>query len=112
MTISTAHRAAIAGLTIATGLTLGMTASTWNPYTRAVDAQVMPQESIDPPHAEGPILLSGYWEWVNTPLADSLAEGGAPDATTRDWEACKVHYDYAWTWVVCPDGYEENWRNW
>jgi hypothetical protein len=110
MTTSTATRTAIAGLAFASALTLGMTADTWNPYTRALDAQAATTHKA--PYPEGPILLGGYWEPVVPGLADSMAEGGAPDATTRDWESCKAHLDYAWSWVVCPDGYEEHWENW
>jgi hypothetical protein len=110
MTTTRTHRTAIAALAVATALTLGMTASTWNPYTRAVEAQASP--TLTSPYPEGPILLGGYWAPVEQGLADSLAEGGAPDATTRDWESCRVHLDYAWSWVVCPDGYQEHWENW
>jgi hypothetical protein len=30
-------------------------------------------------------LTVGPWHRIGQPLADALAEGGAPDATTRDW---------------------------
>jgi hypothetical protein len=46
------------------------------------------------------------WLPVDTGLADALAEGDAPDATTRDWEACLVQYGPTTT-VVCPDGWVE-----
>jgi len=51
------------------------------------------------------------WEPVNSFLADALAEGGAPDATTRNWEACMVKYRKNSTAVRCPDGYREKWSN-
>lgn len=49
------------------------------------------------------------WQPVDQELADALAEGEAPDATTRDWEACEWH-DHTNTGerhVRCPDGYEQ-----
>jgi len=46
------------------------------------------------------------WNLVPQELADALAEGGAPDATTRDWEVCRVRLDDT-TIVVCPDGWVE-----
>lgn len=112
MTTSTARRAAITTLVVASALTLGMTADTWNPYTRAIDNATAERMAPTSPYPEGPILLGGYWEPISQGLADSMAEGGAPDATTRDWEACRAHLDYAWSWVQCPDGYEEHWENW
>lgn len=40
------------------------------------------------------------WRPVDTGLADALAEGEQPDATTRHWERCFTNDFY----VVCPDG--------
>jgi hypothetical protein len=112
-TTRTARRAAITGLAIASALILGMTATTWNPYTRALDAQV--EQTISSPAPAGmdhaPILLGGYWDEVPMELGDALAEGGSPDATDRDWEACQVHWDADWTAVRCPDGYSESWAH-
>jgi hypothetical protein len=110
MTTSTAHRTAIAALAVATALTLGMTASTWNPYTRAVDnatAERM-EPAPEPTPLSYPVMLT-VWEPVSQELGDALAEGGAPDATTRDWESCEVKYDPDATLLRCPDGYTEIW---
>ncbi len=111
---------ALAVASIATAGVLGMTASSWNPYTRAIDSLSMPAPipepttiaQLDPAMQEAPIRLGGYWDRVEQELGDSLAEGAAPDADTRDWESCRVHFDYAWTWVQCPDHYQEAWWNW
>lgn len=43
---------------------------------------------------------------VDQPLADALAEGDKPDATTYDWESCLVSYGDTMI-VVCPDGWVE-----
>jgi hypothetical protein len=48
-------------------------------------------------------------QWVDSGLADALAEGSAYDATTRDWNDCWVKYGKQTTTVACPDGYTEEW---
>lgn len=51
-------------------------------------------------------MTSEHWKQVTQELGDALAEGSAPDATTRDWESC-----FVWTgltsYILCPDGYTE-----
>lgn len=51
-------------------------------------------------------MTSERWKPVTQELGDALAEGGADDATTRDWESC-----WEWTgltsFILCPDGYAE-----
>lgn len=42
---------------------------------------------------------------VSSELGDALAEGSAPDATTRDWTRCFERGNGAV--VICPDGYVE-----
>jgi hypothetical protein len=42
---------------------------------------------------------------VSPELGDALAEGSAPDATTRDWTRCYERGNGAV--VVCPDGFVE-----
>ena len=42
---------------------------------------------------------------VSSELRDALAEGSAPDATTRDWTRCYAKGNGAA--VICPDGYVE-----
>jgi len=42
---------------------------------------------------------------VTPELGDALAEGSAPDATTRDWTRCYERGNGAA--VICPDGYVE-----
>jgi hypothetical protein len=42
---------------------------------------------------------------VTPELGDALAEGDAPDATTRDWTRCYERGNGAA--VICPDGYIE-----
>ena len=42
---------------------------------------------------------------VSPELGDALAEGSAPDATTRDWTRCYERGNVAV--VICPDGYVE-----
>ena len=42
---------------------------------------------------------------VSPELGDALAEGAAPDATTRDWTRCYERGNGAA--VICPDGYVE-----
>lgn len=46
---------------------------------------------------------------VTSGLADALAEGSAPWATSRDWEACIVHERGVRVTVTCPDGYQTSW---
>ena len=46
----------------------------------------------------------GY-ERVSPELGDALAEGSAPDATTRDWTRCYEKGNGAA--VICPDGFIE-----
>jgi hypothetical protein len=52
-------------------------------------------------------MTSERWKQVDQELGDALAEGSAPDATTRDWESC-----FVWTgltsYILCPDGYTES----
>ena len=113
MTTTRPQRAALAILAGATAITLGMTASTWNPYTRAVDRKIAIEIQSPAPAGmdHAPILLGGYWDQVPMELGDALAEGGSADATTRDWESCQVHWDRDWTAVRCPDGYTESWAH-
>ena len=42
---------------------------------------------------------------VSPELGDALAEGSAPDATTRDWTRCYERGSGAV--VICPDGFVE-----
>ena len=42
---------------------------------------------------------------VSPELGDALAEGNAPDATTRDWTRCYERGNGAV--VICPDGFVE-----
>ncbi len=42
---------------------------------------------------------------VSPELGDALAEGSAPDATTRDWTRCYERDNGAV--VICPDGFVE-----
>ena len=42
---------------------------------------------------------------VTPELGDALAEGSAPDATTRDWTRCYERENGAA--VICPDGFIE-----
>lgn len=42
---------------------------------------------------------------VSPELGDALAEGSAPDATTRDWTRCYERGNGAD--VICPDGFVE-----
>ena len=42
---------------------------------------------------------------VSPELGDALAEGSAPDATTRDWTRCYERGNGAV--VICPDGFVE-----
>ena len=42
---------------------------------------------------------------VSPELGDALAEGSAPDATTREWTRCYERGNGAA--VICPDGYVE-----
>jgi hypothetical protein len=57
----------------------------------------------------------GYrWHPVTEALADALAEGSAPDATTRVWENCAIRIPMRgdrnrMSFVICPDGYIEHW---
>lgn len=46
----------------------------------------------------------GY-QRVTPELGDALAEGSAPDATTRDWTRCYERGNGAA--VICPDGFIE-----
>jgi len=47
---------------------------------------------------------AGYGR-VSAELGDALAEGSAPDATTRDWTRCYEKGNGAV--VICPDGFVE-----
>ena len=42
---------------------------------------------------------------VTPELGDALAEGSAPDATTREWTRCYERGNGAY--VICPDGFIE-----
>lgn len=42
---------------------------------------------------------------VTPELGDALAEGSAPDATTREWTKCYQRGNGAY--VICPDGFIE-----
>ena len=54
------------------------------------------------------------WHSVTQALGDTLAEGSAPDATTRVWERCAIRIPFRGdknrrTFCSCPDGYSEHW---
>jgi hypothetical protein len=53
----------------------------------------------------GPWARSAGYARVSPELGDALAEGSAPDATTRDWTRCYEKGDGAA--VICPDGFVE-----
>ena len=74
--------------------------------------QMVPQGSVLTragklrPDAElGPWARSRGYVRVTPELGDALAEGSAPDATTREWTLCyqKGNGEY----VICPDGFIE-----
>ena len=55
-------------------------------------------------------LTVGPWHRVSQPLADALAEGSSPHATTRDWEGrCFTHRNGPERLIACVGGYVENW---
>lgn len=72
----------------------------------AVGAQVGSRAaaSTDQPRL-GPWARSRGYVRVTQELGDALAEGSAPDATTRKWERCFERGNGAY--VICPDGYIE-----
>lgn len=104
----TKTRAALIATTFALAATLGMTASIWNPITRAYDrmtqeltthTEQVANDAATPDPAPIP-----YWEPVDSELADALAEGEYPqiaDAWTYDWERCLAHYAPT-TIISCP----------
>ena len=53
----------------------------------------------------GPWTRSRGYGRVSPELGDALAEGSAPDATTRDWTRCYEKGNGSA--VICPDGYIE-----
>jgi hypothetical protein len=53
----------------------------------------------------GPWARSAGYGRVSPELGDALAEGSAPDATTRDWTRCYEKGNGAA--VICPDGFVE-----
>jgi hypothetical protein len=53
----------------------------------------------------GSWALSRGYRSVSPELGDALAEGSAPDATTREWTRCYERGNGAV--VICPDGYVE-----
>ena len=53
----------------------------------------------------GPWARSRGYGRVTPELGDALAEGSAPDATTRDWTRCYERGNGAA--VICPDGFIE-----
>jgi hypothetical protein len=53
----------------------------------------------------GPWARSAGYRRVSPELGDALAEGSAPDATTRDWTRCYEKGNGAA--VICPDGFIE-----
>ncbi len=74
--------------------------------------QMVPRGSVLT--AEGrlrPVADVGSWarsrgyRRVSPEPGDALAEGSAPDATTRDWTRCYERGNGAG--VICPDGYVE-----
>lgn len=74
-----------------------------------------PQVQIELTSAPGTFNHFGTrWHRVTQELADSLAEGSAPDATTRIWENCAIRIPNAGdfnrrSFVICPDGVIERW---
>jgi hypothetical protein len=60
---------------------------------------------LRPADALGPWARSRGYERVTPELGDALAEGSAPDATTREWTRCYQRGNGAY--VVCPDGFIE-----
>lgn len=118
MTTTTARRAAITTLVAATAITLGMTASTWNPYTRAIDnaTNQRMERIVQEDDRDWNCLTMGngvcgkVYRPVRQGLADALAEGGSPNATTRDWEGtCLVRRWPTEVELVCADGWHEYW---
>jgi len=75
-------------------------------------AQMVPRGSVltgtgqlRPAADPGAWARSRGYRRVTPELGDSLAEGAAPDATTRDWTRCYERGNGAA--VICPDGYIE-----
>lgn len=66
---------------------------------------------------DGPAAFQHFgarWHNVTEALGDQLAEGSAPNATTRVWERCAVRVPMRGdtnrrTFIICPDGYVEHW---
>lgn len=58
------------------------------------------------PCGTGTCLDRLTWKPVPADWADALAEGEAPDATTRDWTRCWLSIGDT-SFVVCPDGVVE-----
>lgn len=99
-------RPALIATAFAAALVLGMTASIWNPITRAYDrmTQEMTNPTSAPIDAATPDPMTPYWEAVDSELADALAEGEYPqiaDAWTYDWTRCLAHYAPT-TIISCP----------
>lgn len=106
----TKTRAALIATTFALAATLGMTASIWNPITRAYDRMTQEltthTEQVANDAATPDPMPTPYWVPVNSELADALAEGeyeGIADAWTYDWSRCLVHIDDT-TIITCPGG--------
>lgn len=74
--------------------------------------QLVPRDSVltnagrlRPAADLGAWARSRGYERVTPELGDALAEGSAPDATTREWTRCYQRGNGAA--VVCPDGFIE-----
>ena len=74
--------------------------------------QMVPRESVltiagklRPAADLGSWARSRGYERVTPELGDALAEGSAPDATTREWTRCYERGNGAA--VICPDGFIE-----
>lgn len=74
--------------------------------------QMVPQGSVltsagklRPAADLGAWARSRGYERVTPELGDALAEGSAPDATTREWTRCYEKGNGAY--VICPDGFIE-----
>lgn len=99
----TKTRAASIASAFALAATLGMTASIWNPITRAYDRLeqgLQGQVVDDTAHVYDT-------EAITQEMGDALAEGeykGIADAWSFPWETCRISTNH--TWVFCPNGLE------
>lgn len=103
LTLAPAVALVVAALAGATGPRTSAPAPALVAHTASTDPQLVALLPDSWPCGVSTCLDPASWEPVPQDWADALAEGEAPDASTRDWSVCWLSVGDT-SYVLCPDG--------